>query len=218
MMIGKLPAWIVLSIFAVLVTGAIIGISIGIANHQEEGLLNVVWTDNRATYEPIRDEVTTELTWPKEQIPILISVIDPAGEYLPISSEEVNEVRQAIDDFNDQVGFDLFEFSSTPDVEDASVIWGLPIEVGRNSPAGLVSHRRLSNGEIQGLVRLWETTSIRTTHQVLMHELGHLIGLAHDDFQDSLMYPTYQDNNLGESTGSIRITDSDVALLKRLYQ
>lgn len=53
---------------------------------------------------------------------------------------------------------------------------------------------------------------VATAFTALRHELGHAVGLGHDDFESSFMYPALQEGGL-----SYRMTDDDRKLLAYTY-
>jgi predicted Zn-dependent protease len=57
----------------------------------------------------------------------------------------------------------------------------------------------------------------RLAYLIAVHELGHVIGLAHDDFESSPMYPVTVDDSGSEVLRTIRVSDSDVRLLRTTY-
>jgi predicted Zn-dependent protease len=68
---------------------------------------------------------------------------------------------------------------------------------------------------MQAIVRIRETSSDRLAFVTTLHELGHVVGLAHDQFISSLMYPRMVTDEL--NTATTRLTDSDVRLVMSTY-
>lgn len=99
------------------------------------------------------------------------------------------EIEEAVAKWNGEVGFELFAITKLG----ADVI--IIVEV--NSPFGLRGATQFARevGVLQAAVYLF---AIETppgdpgTVETIMHELGHVVGLTHDELTGSLMFGTYQ--------------------------
>lgn len=224
-------------VFAVAVGVAVVVVTLlvlaipkwGPLHTSEGGLLTVCWDEGgRARYvddiEAESCEGAEELVWPASQIPIIVAPL--SGERDELLHEDDRRSRvfdQAIRYFNDQVGFTLFRRFFEGGVQaSAWVHFGQGIEArrGAETPPGFVTHyhdgERLS-GEVY--VRSDVESSDRLLFLVLLHEFGHLAGLAHDpDNLGSVMYPITRDDSMDDLMSLARITDHDRALLRRLYR
>ena len=232
---------VILVVAAVMFVMAVVGFIIGVTTHREAGLLTVCWDEEgRARYlgddiegrneaEAESCEGPTELAWPRDQIPITISSIATLGDGEPGLFAEDDPRHRVLDaairDFNGQVGFTLFRRVPSGTTEPSAwVHFGEGIEAGRHgdaeptAPPGYVSHR-ISGDNLDGhvYIRSDVESADRLLYRVLQHELGHLAGLAHDDFTASIMFPVTRDDTLEEMSTS-HVTDSDLALLRRLYR
>ena len=56
----------------------------------------------------------------------------------------------------------------------------------------------------------WESASHSTLVEALRHEMGHCLGLAHDDYPESIMY-----GKLDQRAGIV--SDHDKELLRKTY-
>jgi hypothetical protein len=202
---------------------------LGVVPGRLEGRARYLDDDVEGKNEAESCEGPTELAWPRDQIPITISTIATLGDDEPgVIAEDDPRHRvldQAIRDLNSQVGFTLFRrIPSGTDNPSSWVHFGEGIEARqagdaeRSAPPGYVSHRILGdNLEGHVYIRSDVEASDRLLFRVLLHELLHLAGLAHDDFTASLMFPVTRDDTL-EEMSTAHVTDFDRALLRRLYR
>jgi len=200
----------------------------GVITHKEGGLLQVCWENSHASYtEDLQGEGESKqcklpmpLVWPDKQLPL--SVVVFGGDHVALKEQERGSkiVRDAMDDFNLQVGKILFSIAKIVDEEpDVVVIWGVPsivgdTGVGSRKVGGYVNHAKIG-ATMQAIVRIRETSSDRLAFVTTLHELGHVVALAHDQQLSSLMYPRMITDAL--NTATTRLTDSDVSLLRSLY-
>ena len=204
-------------------------VAYGVITHKEAGLLRVCWTGNSATYVDDLDgegdkalacKHPIPLIWPQKQIPLSVVVLDANSNVLKESAEGSRLVRDAMDDFNLQVGKLIFEITKGSEEDpDVVVIWGVPsVPRAKGSDSykvgGYVSHTKIG-GTMQAIVKIRDVSENRTAFLTVLHELGHVAALAHDDFINSLMYPQLVTSEL--TTTTARITDSDVRLLRTTY-
>lgn len=197
---------------------------IGVTHHHEEGLLEVCWVDGDAQYVSGAEfnhgacERPEELRWPIEQIPITVSAFTPEGGPLAKTSDDYRVLDQAIRDINMQLRFELLRMGSKLHTSSGEVWFGTAY-AGETPPAGFTAHRKL-NGHLRGrvFIRADISSHDRTLFGVCKHELLHLVGLKHDDFPLSTMFPIiHEDWNVESMIASI-ITDHDVGLLQKLYK
>jgi hypothetical protein len=189
----------------------------GVTHHKETGLLNAVWVNGEARYLDGLTDESSEVSFPRDQIPITFTVVDEEGSLYHKGSFQWNETNATARDFNTQVGFELFRIREEPPVS-AEVIWGAAKEQIHIGVAGSVRHKILPNGNLYAVMRLYDTSSTSSTRRNALHEFGHFAGLGHDDFTGSLMYPQSREDEMGNNVSSMRLTDFDIRLLKRLYQ
>lgn len=232
----KKPKNIAVTVIAILMAiTAIVFVIWGVTHHEEGGLLEVCWHNGVAHYEKgsVEDtrktktnherscERTEKLVWPQEQIPITIASLSTARQSMAADSPQVRVLKQAVSDFNRQLRFELLRVGTQLDATDAEARFGGAFEKtgGRKVlPPGYVTHVRVG-GALRGyiFVRLDVSSIDRLLYLVLQHELGHLVGLSHDDFHMSVMFPIQQDDSMRDRMSMAYLTDFDIALLRELY-
>lgn len=224
--------WLMIGIVVLIGTTAVVLLVIGVASHDERVLLTVCWdVSGKARY--IDDEIerfneadpcegVEELIWAKEQIPITVSTVTTPidGEPSLISEDDSRHrvLDQTIHDLNRELGFEAFvRRSSGKTLVSAWVHFGGGIEAKRPSHPGYVFHRRI-DGKLEGhvYIRSDVESNDRLLSLVCRHELLHLLGLAHDDFEASIMFPVRTDDTF-ERMSTAHVTDADRARLRELY-
>jgi len=202
-----------------LVVGALL--IFGVCTHTEAGLMEICWTERgQALYgdsdcsgrevEPIR--------W--DHVPIIVGVrsyIDDAQELARAERIAASEAQL----WNTQLGFSAFRIS-TEESPDVTIVWGTPTEVGETQEGGAVSHLFRGN-RLTADVTISAIAIDSGAARVTFHELGHVLGLAHDDFEDSPMFPTMTMSEVRDPSTGIpnlpfqRVTDGDRVLLRGIY-
>tara|TARA_R110002020_G_scaffold207256_3_gene412692 strand:+ start:30286 stop:30858 length:573 start_codon:yes stop_codon:yes gene_type:complete len=132
-------------------------------------------------------------------------------DHLPIivSAEDqfVTETLEAIEAFNGQVGFELFKFKYATLKADVNVIDG-----GRRLFLYAVAkHLTLPSGAKRGAVIMYNGLGAFDRADVVMHELGHIVGLRHDrDNPLSLMFHT-------DGSIAMSLERQDIFALRMMY-
>lgn len=136
----------------------------------------------------------------KTDVPLRVAITDQEIE---------DDVLNAIGAFNRRVGCSLFAFTNDPGSAPVVLSRGAA-ESGDGSmhPGGTTSHT-LVGGKWKATVVMYNLVTADEIQRGIMHELGHVVGLAHDDFKDSLMYRG--------TSGSAYLTDDDRELLQGRY-
>lgn len=214
-----LKSWqFMVGVFGVVLVVAVVLVIIGVATHDEPGLMGGCWKDNRVhRYEVDGVDTCDPIQWDKEAFP-LRTAVRTNNEHPPADPEDATAA--VIDKINGRLDFKAFELDRSAQnicYEGHAVC----IEVG-------VAHEPMwmdTSGDAQfwtsnfGMVCEVRTSNTGTSemlHLVLEHELGHCLGLAHDDYLQSIMYggklkPT--------PSGTIPpwISDHDRKLLRSMY-
>lgn len=118
-------------------------------------------------------------------------------------------IDRAVGEWEDQVGRELWSFGNTPLVGGGAfgnaVRWSnsFAAETGFNPTTTLavtVRYRLGTHFSRFEIILNGENTALRNNsanilYQVILHELGHVIGLDHSEFTDAVMYASLQGNN-----------------------
>ena len=208
--------WVMVAIFAATTIAAVALIIYGVTTHTEPGLQRVCWDQQRAQYEgePNLPCVPHEdLIWPTNQMPITITVT-AESESERVQGEHT--VQAAADVWNGQTGFEIFRFVESGG--DAIVHWGAPFEVGhsRGSEGGWVQHR-IEDGRLLADVGIIHVATNRLAYLVTIHELGHLIGLAHDSYEASPMFPITRDDSDDRRMRATVVSSWDKNVIRGIY-
>ena len=131
---------------------------------------------------------------------------------LPISVQRkrlklASETKEAIATFNRAVGLKMFNYEGTNGSPDVAIV------PGGGHPFADAAALQWSDetGRHRGLVKAFNGLERRDRPDILMHELGHLVGLRHDsDNKLSIMFP-------GISSRVARLEAQDISALRYLY-
>lgn len=179
---------IVTVVFVILLAlAAIAGVIYGVTTHTEPGL------DPRA------------ITWPRDRFPLRVCSSSYAGDF-----DAAPIVATALDVTNDRLGFEVLA-SSREDACDVLVILGVPAEEGWMDPGG---DAHFGHGPTC-TIRTSNTGTTEIRGLVIQHEIGHCLGLDHDDFEGSIMRRVQ--TSTPDRTFAPRITDTDRDTLRELY-
>lgn len=178
---------------------------VAVLYHQEAGLLTACDTtttllDYEGECEPVQ--------WSKSQVPLSVYVFE--GSLEPVES--------SIDFVNDRLGFVMYEMVDTFDAAEVVVKMGIYADVDSDfyrDHNGAVRHARAADGSLRAEIRIWGIATNKILDDVIIHELGHVAGLAHDESQDSAMFSMVSDDS--NRLTRLRITDADRATLRQLY-
>ncbi len=163
----------------------------------EMGLMTACWGESGSVNYSLLCEHPQPIVWPRESIPLHVDVDSPAVAII-----------------NSQFACPLLTVAPTDDAE-IRVTLDAPSEGGRG-PGGFTSHYTVS-GRLHAYVQtqlLGGPGEVGRTIRVLTHELGHALGLAHDPFHSSVMYPI---TDWEPTMEPVRFTQVDRSLLNALY-
>lgn len=165
----------------------------------------------------------SEITWEKSKFPLTVSTKAYEGS----NAEASSAVQAAVKAVNSRLGFQALRNVSGVASADVQVTVGVPQDSTNNTTT---SGYALALKDAGGFFRAnisqtdpshWSNCAIETSNTgiitildlVLQHELGHCLGLAHDDFNSSIMYPVQSEYDGLPPT----FTDSDKKILRGLY-
>lgn len=144
----------------------------------------------------------------QSRVPIILTT-------LPHASAWASEVREAAEEWNQILGFRAFIDIGIAPQEFVEPSEGLvPVLLNPEVENQAMTHFSASeaDGHIAAayIVMPIGSYSPRVAVLLVMHELGHVLGLGHDGMQWSLMAPQLLSIN-------VRVTDADVTLLREAY-
>ena len=118
-----------------------------------------------------------------------------------------DETMKAIESFNSQVGFELFRFQTLnmdPDI--------VVVELPDLWYAAAEARHHTQDGKHKGMVVVRPDIAAMDRDDIMLHELGHMVGLMHDpDNLGSMMYP-------GPSIRARAVEYKDIVALRWRYR
>lgn len=143
--------------------------------------------------------------WEKSDFPLSIAIVKQDDE---LGKMNAKALMGAVDALNSRLGFEAFAYPDVlPCKADVEVNFQVPYEKDRMETSGLATCKK---GRCQ--VDICNTATLAATSLAVRHELGHVLGLDHDDFEDSLMYGG--ELNAGQQ---YRLTDYDRSIIRARY-
>ena len=197
----------------VLAVVALVLVIVGVVTHKEAGLLTACEHPSNPTWMAYSGDCF-DVTWNPDQFPLLVNASTPN----PNPPADPDDVTQSVISLlNGRLGFTALQWTDTASEADIVVTIGVVQEGGSwmEDSNGAMSHIRAADGTLSCEVTTWNTGTVELLDKVLTHEVGHALGLAHDDFEDSVMYYTVRPDGARMHRG--RLTDYDRSLLRDLY-
>lgn len=150
------------------------------------------------------------ILWDKKVFPLKVSA-ETNNDYL-ISSYR-NTTNYAIDWVNMSFGFSALRLIDDPAKSDIHINIGAPHGSwgdGAIDSNGATYHYKTYGG-MKAKVYTSNVVGESELSAVLVHELGHVLGLGHSEVEESFMhYPTL-------TMGKIRVRDSNKEIIRSLY-
>ena len=175
---------------AVIFVTALVLVIVGVATHEEPGLMN------------------PSLRW--SHMPLSIG----CEGYVPSREDDCEVAVRTVATINRRLGFTAFRFDDS-DRHDVTITIGVPAEQGWMDPGGDAELSNVDGGYVECRVRTANTGTTEMLSLVLHHELGHCLGLDHDDYEQSIMRPIQTPTP--DRTIPPWISDYDRGLLRDLY-
>ncbi len=153
-------------------------------------------------------------TWERADIPLGVCAYTYTTNPLPYLDEDHRDtVRHVISKVNRRLGFGALVWATTDC--NISIDIGVPYDSSWEDPGGDAEIRHTGGRAERCAVRTSNTGTSELLALTLEHEIGHCFGLAHDNYEQSIMRPTQSPT----PSGSIPpwISDFDRAALRRMY-
>lgn len=207
---------IYMSVVGALAVVLIIVILFFAITHEEPSLMGACWSGgdkNRVTlYEKDGAKNCPELTWDKNAIPLTVKA---TAYHQDAENEALIGVKTAVNHVNQLLGFEGFSLIMEED-PDIFVTIGVPQDVMFDGPGGYVYHDKIGSKQ-RAFINIYNVVEPILLDKSIVHELLHALGLGHDDWEGSIMYPS---NDSKELTlfKQLWLSDQDKKVLQDLYR
>lgn len=174
-------------VFALLCATALAGVIYGVVTHEEAGFME------------------GHPRWQPGDFPLVVCVFDD-------TDDDFRHASQTVGLINDRLDFSALHVVAAPYPGSrcqVNVTYGAPSAAGEMDNGG---YAEMLPGSCEvGIVNV--SGELRSL--VLQHELGHCLGLGHDDFESSIMRREQSPTAQGQYPA--QITDYDRALIRAAY-
>ena len=189
--------WTMFGVIVAIFIAAGVLVIVGVVTHTEPGF------------------VSPENAWDQDTIDALAGLTVGCSNYAG-GLEGCDVADDATETVNDRLGFSMFRYMGTfPDAE-VQIVIGVPSEQGWMDPGGHTTLTGTGTTYEHCEVVTSNTGTAELLFLTLYHELGHCLGLAHDDYEQSIMRPTQ--TSTPDRTIPPWISDFDRGLLRDKYR
>jgi len=195
---------------------AIIGVIYGMATHEEPGLLAVCWDNDEACYADCSCTPEDEVIWP-QGMPLSVITVDNDGR---VYDEVPGPVLSAIGDINTQLGARFLEVGTSRASADIELIYraAYDIDADSNVVDGALGYcRHFKSDRMRAIVAVRPSGNTRHEYRVTFHELAHALGLAHDEYESSIMYEHVWNDSEDERMSFTMLSSYDRHVLREAY-
>ena len=184
--------------------------------HKEPSLMGACWTiyndKERVTlYESNGVKDCPKITWDKNAIPLIVKGV---AYHQDTKNETITAVETAVRHTNQLLGFDGFSLTTETEA-DILITIGVPQDGTFDGPGGHMYHEK-NNSKQKAFIEVYNVVEPILLNKVIVHELLHALGLSHDDWEGSVMYPSNDSKEL-TSFKQLWLSDQDKKVLQDLY-
>jgi hypothetical protein len=206
-------------VFVVLCAAVVMLIVYGRSTYTEPGLLQVCWQlDGQACYaDDCQCQERDPLIW-SQGVPLTVVTVDNEGRVL---SPAPDVVGGAMRDINSQLRATFLEAGTDLATADIVLTYRAAFEVDAergyvDRDPGYCRHW-IEDGRLRAAVYVRPAGALRHEYRVTFHELGHALGLAHDEHTGSIMYPTVWDDRDDARMSFTMFSEWDRRVLRETY-